>query len=100
MKARIALRHSQPPPALRLVDFQRPPVQHHCSTTGDVLQAEGALAAQKRAEADAGAAAKAHEATLASEKEHYSSLLQKARASQVRSQAPTLSHTGCADADD
>ena len=49
----------------------------------DRSQAEGALTAQKQAEADAAAAAKAHESTLASEKEHYSGLLQRARAAQV-----------------
>ena len=50
-----------------------------------LLQAEGALTAQKRAEVDAAAAAKAHESTLASEKEHYSGLLQRSRAAQVSS---------------
>ena len=68
-------------------------VKHWCLRGGhttqlycdDLLQAEGALTAQKRAEADAAAAAKAHESTLASEKEHYSGLLQRARAAQVSS---------------
>ena len=60
-------------------------LQHLLGLSQDaaVLQAEAALAAQKRTEADAAAAAKAHEATVAAEKEHYSGLLQKARASQV-----------------
>ena len=47
-------------------------------------QAEAAQAAQQRAEADAAAAQQAHKAELEAEKAHYSGLLQKARAAQVR----------------
>ena len=53
-------------------------------TEARCMQAEAATAGRKQVEADAAAAAKAHEALLGSEREHYSSLLQKARTAQVR----------------